>query len=63
MIESFLRKYVFDYPNRYRIWLLLMCIPLPLWWVCVALKELWEDEPIHKVYGYWWASFKKGGRL
>ena len=63
MIERFLKKYVFDYPVRYRCWLVLLFFLLPILWVGVAIKELWESDPLNDVYVDLWRAFKKGAEL
>lgn len=40
-----------------------LAIILPVYWLCVAVKELWGDEPLPEVYAHIWEAFKKGGKL
>ncbi|MGE4422974.1 MAG: hypothetical protein AB7D39_11815 [Pseudodesulfovibrio sp.] len=48
---------------RWRLLLVLYALVLPIYYVWVAVKELWEEDSLPKVYGLWWKSFKKGGKL
>jgi hypothetical protein len=43
--------------------LLLYALVLPIYYVGVAVKELWDEDSLPHVYCLWWKSFKKGGKL
>jgi len=38
-------------------------IAIPFYYVWVALSDLWAEDTIFEVYGYWLESFKKGAKI
>jgi hypothetical protein len=48
---------------KFRVFLVCFAPVLPLYWLWIAVRELWKEEPLHEVYRDWWKALKKGEKL
>lgn len=48
---------------RYRVFLIFYAPVLPIYWIGMAIVDLWKEDSLISIYKDWWKAFKKGERI